>query len=244
MRKITSLLIALFIAVNIFSQYTGTPNTQLDLSKINLEDFTFGFKVSPSISWVNVEHNDAIADGATMKVGLGIVANYEINSLLSVVSGINYAGVGGYMYDNVSLNDITTKDNYKVNYSLIEVPLGLRLQTPTLNKTSYYLQGGVTTTFILTANEKRKSVLPNTPALKNDILSLTSPSAVGMFAGIGVEFTILPKLRIFTEISYRNSFSSFAMGNNYVNSTDLYHQYTEPIDIKPATMDFSVGIMF
>jgi len=83
---------------------------------------------------LGVKHNDAEADGASMKYGLGVVAEYEINPLLSVVSGVNYNTFGGYVFDSLSLNDAATKDNYRLNYSQIEIPLGLKLQSPATKK--------------------------------------------------------------------------------------------------------------
>ncbi|MBP8783276.1 MAG: hypothetical protein KBG96_03525, partial [Paludibacter sp.] len=86
MRKFIIPAIILLFSTQLFSQYSGYPTyPQTTLPKINMEQFTFGLKLSPNISWVGVQHNDAIADGATLKIGGGIVANYEINKLLSVV---------------------------------------------------------------------------------------------------------------------------------------------------------------
>ena len=116
MRKFIIPAIILLFSTQLFSQYSGYPSyPQTTLPKINLDQFTFGLKVSPNISWVGVKHNDAIADGATIKIGGGIVAHYEINSLLSVVTGVNYHLTGGYLYDSLSLNNPLTKDNYRVN---------------------------------------------------------------------------------------------------------------------------------
>lgn len=247
MRKFIIPAIILLLSTPLFSQYSGnTTYPQSSLPQINMEQFTFGLKLSPNISWVGVQHNDAIADGATLKFGAGIVANYEINSLLSVVTGVNYHLTGGYLYDNQSLNDISTKDNYRVNYSAVEVPLGLRITTPKVDKISYYLHGGVNTSFIINATEKRKSTLANTKLPALDILSITSPSAAGFFAGVGIERQLLRKFSIFAEINYKNSLTSFANGTDYVNPTNpLYdHGYTQSISIKPASMEFSVGIMF
>ncbi|MBP6635811.1 MAG: outer membrane beta-barrel protein [Paludibacter sp.] len=247
MRKFIIPAIILLFSTQLFSQYSGYPTyPQTTLPKINMEQFTFGLKLSPNISWVGVQHNDAIADGATLKIGGGIVANYEINKLLSVVTGVNYNLTGGYLYDSLSLNNPLTKDNYRVNYSAVEVPLGLRLSTPTVDKTSYYLQGGVNTSFILTASEKHKSSLPNTKLPALDIIPLTSTSAVGFFAGVGIERQILRKFSIFAEMNYKQSLSSFSNGIEYVNPTNpLYdHGYNQPISIFPAAMEFSVGVMF
>lgn len=231
-----------FVSFQLSAQYVEIPTQGVDLSKLNLEQFKFGIKVSPSISWLGVTHNDAEADGATMKLGLGITAEYDINSILYVVSGINYNAFGGYMFDSLSLNSITTKNNYKVSYTQVEIPFGLKLQTPETNNMCYYIQGGVTAGFILSAKEKFKSTIANTTAPSVDVLSLTSPSMVGCFAGVGAKYKISENLKLFGEITYKNSLSSSAMGDNY--QSERHRGYYEAIGIFPACMDFSIGIQF
>ncbi len=226
-----------------FAQYNDNPIRNFDMTSLNFDQLKFGIKVSPSISWVDVTHNDAIAGGATMKIGVGLTANYEMNEILQVISGVNYKSIGGYMADNRSLSDVNYKDYYKANYQVLEVPLGLRLKTPTVNKYNYYLQGGVTTSFILSANEKMYAsttgkVLKNTDTLKD----LTYPTNVGYFAGVGTSYNVTEKFRIFAEVNYINALTSISNGENYM--IDANHAYSSPIYIVPANMEFSFGLEF
>jgi len=240
-RKIVFICLS-FITFQLSAQYVEIPTQGVDLSKLNLEQFKFGIKLTPSISWLGVKHNDAEADGATMKFGLGVTAEYEINPILYVVSGINYNSLGGYVFDSLSLNSTTTRNNYRVSYSQIEIPLGLKLQTPEANNMCYYIQGGVTTGFILSAKEKFKSSIANTTVPSVDILPLTSPSMVGCFAGVGAKYKISENLKLFGEITYKNALSNVALGNDY--KSQKHHGYYEAIEIYPASMDFSIGIQF
>ena len=205
MRFSNIILIFLFSFQIVVAQYRDNPFTQFDVSKLNPEQFSFGVKATPSISWLNIIHDDMEADGATMKIGAGIVAKYKINSILSVISGVNFNGIGGYVFDNMSLDDMTTKDNYKINYLQTEVPLGLRLQSPFLQKTSFFVQGGFLTGFILEANEKRQSIVPNSSPQKTEIIELTNPSTVGFFGGVGMQYRLIKSLKFFTEINYKNN---------------------------------------
>jgi len=243
MKRILILTLSLLIIVHGFAQYNDFPSRNFDMTKINLEQLKFGIKVSPSISWLNITHNEAIAGGATMKIGVGLTAHYEINEFLAVVSAINYNSIGGYMADSRSLGDVKYKDYFKTNYQILEVPLGIKIKTPTVNKYNYYLQGGVTTGFILSANEKMYAsasgkVLENTDVLKE----LTYPTVVGFFAGVGSRYSVTDKLKIFVEVNYKNALSSISNGENYM--TDTNHPYTEPIYIIPANMEFSFGLEF
>ena len=246
MRYKFSILLALIVSTQIFAQYSNSSYTKSEYNTFDLDDLSFGLRLSPSISWVDIQHNDATADGAALKFNVGIIADYEINSILSIISGVNYNNAGGYAFDNQSLDNTSTKDNYKINYTSVEVPLGLRLQTNNISNTDYYIQGGVSASFILKANEKYKSSIADTEIPSLDIISLTAPTYVGFFGTIGVEFTVAKTVGLFIDVTYKNSTSSIAIGNNYVNPTDLVydHGYTEPIDIRSGSMDFSVGIMF
>jgi len=243
MKRILILAITLSLFANCFAQYNDFPVRNFDMSTINLDQLKFGVKVSPSISWVNITHNDAIAGGATMKLGVGLTAHYEINDFLAVVSAVNYNSIGGYMADSRSLNDVNSKDYFKANYQVVEVPLGLKIKTPTINKYNYYLQGGVTTSFILSANEKMYSassgkVYNNIDTLKD----LTNPSIVGYFAGVGLSYSITERFKIFAEVNYKNALTSISNGENYM--IDSNHAYSSPIYIIPANMEFSFGLEF
>ncbi len=243
MKRILILVITLSIFGHGFAQYNDSPIRNFDMTQINLDQLKFGVKVSPSISWLNIDHNDAIAGGATMKIGVGLTAHYEINEFLAVVSAVNYNSIGGYMADSSSLNNLDLKDYFKANYQVLEVPLGLKIKTPTVNKYNYYLQGGITTGFILSANEKRYSsttgkVLVNYDTLKD----LTYPSIVGFFAGVGSRYSVTDNFKLFVEVNYKNALSSISNGENY--TTDGNHNYTAPIYIIPANMEFSFGFEF
>lgn len=243
MKRILILVITISIFEHGFAQYNDFPIRNFDMTKINFDQLKFGIKVSPSISWLNIDHNDAIAGGATMKIGVGLTAHYEINEFLAVVSAVNYNSIGGYMADSRSLNDVNLKDYFKANYQVLEVPLGLKIKTPTVNKYNYYLQGGVTTGFILSANEKMYSSTTGKVSTNYDTLKdLTYPSIVGFFAGVGSRYNVTDKFKLFVEVNYKNALSSISNGENYI--TDTNHNYTDPIYIIPANMEFSFGFEF
>ncbi len=247
MKKIISLLVLLFIVLKINSQTINYPPQSIDFSKIdfsflNFEQFTFGLKVSPSINWLKVNHNDLQADGAALKFGIGGIADYAILENISVVSGINYNSFGGYVFDDKSLNDPTTKDNFKLNYSQLEIPLCIKFKTTESNKMSYFIQGGLNTGFLLTATEKHDKIIKNTPSNSTKIYDLTNPSRIGYQLSVGSEFYISKKLKFYSEICYKNAFSksNLAISDNYISSGI----YTSPIEILPGTMEFSIGLLF
>lgn len=237
-------LIALsLITISLKAQYGNSPIQNLDLTKINLEQLKFGLKVSPAISWMNIIHNDAFAGGAALKFGLGVTANYEINEYLSAILAINYQNLGGYMADSRSLNNPLANDYFKTNYTAIDVPLGIKLKTREINRYNYYIQGGVATDFILSAKEKIFNASGNGTLSSQDImLDLTYPTLVGYFAGVGARYNVSSKFKLFAEVNYKNALTTVANGEKYI--TDNKHLYTDPIQIIPASMEFSFGVEF
>lgn len=243
MKRTLFLIILLNITLLSKAQYNDFPVRNFDLTQINLDQLKFGIKVSPAISWINVDNNDAFAGGATMKLGVGVTAHYEINDLLAIVSAINYNSIGGYMADSRSLNDVNANDYFKVNYGILEVPLGLKLKTPTVNNYNYYVQGGVTSGFIISANEKIFKASGSGVYKSYDLMKdLTYPSIAGFFVGLGSRYTINNKFKLFVEVNYKHALTSISNGENYI--TDPNHNYSQAIYIIPANMEFSFGIEF
>lgn len=236
------LFFAFFLTMQLGAQIRPSYDPNSILQGISFSNVRFGVKISPDISWLSVQNNDLQADGATLKYGLGFVAMYEVNPLLSVITGINYNTMGGYVFDSLSLNTITNKDNYRINYTMIEVPLGIKVQTQAINRISYYLQGGISTGFVITANEKYVSTLPNTDLPPVDIIHLTSTSVAGCFFGIGTAYKIAGNIELFGELNYKTSLTNIANADEYAN--DRTRNYTSPVRIFPACMEFSVGLMF
>ncbi len=240
--KVLFIILSILFTFRMNAQYSGAQGRTVDFSGISYESVSVGIRLSPAISWVNINHDDAQAEGASLSYGLGAIVNYKINSLLSVISGVNYQTFGGYAFDNASLDNLTNKDNFKLSYSEIEIPIGLKLQTPSLGVKSYYITGGISTGFIMSANEKHISTLEKTEPTNYNILPISSASRIGCFVGLGSNYRIGRKTSLFVEIVYKTALSSVADGKNYSN--DGLHDYSQNIEILPSSMDFSIGLMF
>ncbi|OIP84085.1 MAG: hypothetical protein AUK44_03580 [Porphyromonadaceae bacterium CG2_30_38_12] len=225
------------------AQYTDYPIRNIAIQSIHFDQLKFGIKLSPLISWVDASHNNLKVGGAAFKAGAGITAQYELNDFLSVISSINYNSIGGYVADSRSFGNVDYKDYFKLNYGIVEVPLGLRLKTPRINKYNYYLQGGVNTGFVLSANEQFLDAKTNKVIREIDILKdLTYPSTAGFFAGIGSSYALTEKLKLFGEINFKRMLTTISNGENY--RTDTEHVYTEALLVYPSSMEFSIGVEF
>ncbi len=241
-RKI-ALAILFAASFPLFAQYNiGFPRQNSSSSNISLADFDFGVKISPSVSWLNINHEDLQAGGATMKFSAGIVASYDLTPLLSIISGLNYINNGGYAFDSASLSTDTYKQNYKINYNMIEMPLGLKLETKPVKKTSYFIQGGGTAGFIINASEKHFSQIASIPDKKEEIFSLSNYSNVGYFAGVGINYQLTRSIGIFTEMNYKSILTTTANTDNY-KSVNRYLNKGE-LNIMPGNLEISFGVMF
>lgn len=248
MRKKILACLLLIISSNLLAQENYDINQNVDrfVNSIDFSKVQFGIKITPAIAWLNVVHNDMTAEGATMKFGIGAVANYPLTSSISLVSGINYHGIGGYVFDNKSLSYVDTLGSYKINYKEIEIPIALKLQTVPLRKTSYFLQGGFSVGFITNANEKFTLKAANTDPQYNDINLYTNPTRISYQLGAGMEYSIGRKSNIFALISYNNAITNIANTYNYTTAIlpDPAPRYNSRIEILPGNMEFSVGVMF
>lgn len=247
MRKNILAYLLLIISSNLLAQQDYDVNQNVDrfVNSIDSSKVQFGIKITPAIAWLNVVHNDMTAEGATMKFGIGVVANYPLTTFLSLVSGINYHGFGGYVFDNKSLSYVDTLGSYKINYKEIEIPIALKLQTVPTRKTSYFLQSGFSVGFITSANEKFTLKAANSDPQYNDIKLYTN-SRISYQLGAGMEYSIGRKSNIFALISYNNTIKNIANSDNYTSviPPNPAARYNSPIEILPGSMEFSVGVMF
>lgn len=233
----------LFISTSLFAQnYDANQNIDRLMSSIDITKIQFGIKMTPAIAWINADHNDLGVEGAAMKFGVGAVAEYPITNTFFFVSGLNFHGFGGYAYDNHSLGFTDTLTTFKINYQEIEIPFALKLQSKTIKKTSYFLQGGVSVGFVLDANEKYFPADTNQEPEYVNINNYTNPSRISYQLGAGMNYHFLGNSKIFGLISYNSAISNIANSINYTSGANP--RYASPIKILPGSMEFSVGVMF
>ncbi|HEY6913742.1 MAG TPA: porin family protein [Paludibacter sp.] len=230
----------LFLSLNISAQatYDEDGNLEQQGSSIDFSKISFGLKISPTVSWINVVNTDMQADGAALKLGVGGVVSYELLPDFYLVSGVNYNSYGGYVYDNESLNNTVFRNNYRVDYNEIEIPIAFKLKTKTNNKMAYFLQGGFSAGFINSSTEKRIALAQNAKPVYTDISLMTNPTRLNCLFGAGVEYSLGKKTNLFGLISYKNSLT------NQANSMAYADRYNSLLQMYPGSMEFSVGIMF
>ena len=241
MTKKILFIILLLSPVVLSAQVTYQPSTDPEAfnSSLNLSKMSFGVRINPSVSWLNITNQDMQADGAALKLSLGGVVNYELSNHIALVSGLNYNYYGGYAYDNRSLNAKDTLSAFKLNFREVEVPLIFKLKTKPVNKLSYYLQGGITAGFILGANEIRTPADKSYQPATTDMSYAIVPTRLNYIIGAGMDHYIGNKSYLFASVSYKRTINSVTYSTIYSQN-----RYSTPVQIYPANMEFSIGIMF
>lgn len=209
---------------------------------IDWNNFAWGFHLSPSISWLTVSHNDLRTDGATITGEFGLSGNYQMSKHFSLVTGLNLGIQGGYVFDSLSLNDATTRNNFLLNYYTLELPVMIRAATLPVNRLSYYVQAGVTPGILLGARELHKRSAPNYIDQKKDYFDLSNPAFVSLQVGVGTKLSILRTMAIFAEINYKSSLTNMASDTGY-RAAMRYADQSVP-NIVAGNMLFSVGVLF
>jgi hypothetical protein len=242
MKQQVIVLVGLLLSLNLSAQttYESKYNVKPMGGSLDLSKISFGLKISPTVSWVNVVNSDMQADGAALKFGIGALANYDLYSNLSLVSGINYNKFGGYVYDNKSLNEIDFETKFEVNYSEVEVPVTLKLKTSPVNKISYFLQGGFSAGFIVSASEKRIPIVDGAKPEYVDVSLMTRPTRLICILGAGIDHTLWKRTTLFGLITYKRTLTNVANSSVYQSSA----RYSPDVLIQPGSMEFSIGVMF
>ena len=230
-------LLLLLTCSSAFSQLSNRAT-----SKSKADKFSMGIILSPAVSWLDVEHIDLSTDGATITGSFGFAAEYSANRLLSVVTGLNFNTLGGYLFDNESLQNTATKQNFRTNYTAMEIPLLLRINTLPINNTIYYTQGGFSSAFRLTATDYYRAATFEDPNFKNKITELSKPIFLHFMAGFGAKFNTSNRYSLFAEVNYKKSLINMASETGYADS-GRYPASATP-EILSGNMVFSVGVLF
>jgi len=211
-----------------------------NISKINPENLSFGVSLSPSISWLTTNNVELYTDGATIAGTLAFHLAYKLNDRFSLASGAFLGIQGGYLYDDASMNNPTTKNNFLQNYYTVEFPVLVRFHMKPMDRITYYAHGGLVPGFSITATEfHQKSTWANSNKRVN-INHLSEPFIFSFQMGIGTSRKIWKKNAIFAEINFKTTLINLASEDGYLNSA----RYNQVPEIHGGNMFFTFGLNF
>ncbi|TVQ50695.1 MAG: hypothetical protein EA362_01735 [Saprospirales bacterium] len=124
-------------------------------SQVEVSDFTFGFELSPTISWMATDDNRINGNGSNLGLRIGTTGEYYLTENYSLVAGIHFAfNQGGQLFYerggnhlsrtelSIDLVDGNLPDNVDIRYRMqfLEIPLGFKMRTNQIGNMSYYAQ--------------------------------------------------------------------------------------------------------
>jgi hypothetical protein len=211
-----------------------------NISRINPENLSFGVSFSPAISWLSTDNQELFTDGATISGSMAFHLAYQLNNRFSIATGLFLGIQGGYLYDDASLNDPATKNNFLQNYYTVEFPILARYITKPVNRVSYYAHGGLVPGFSLAATEfHQKSTWVNSNKREN-ITQLSAPFILSFQLGVGTSRKIWKKNAVFAEINFKSTMINLASEDGYLNSA----RYSNIPVIHGGNMFFTFGLNF
>ncbi len=127
----------------------------LTYSQVEVSDFTFGFELSPTISWLATDDNSINGNGSNLGLRIGTTGEYYLTENYSLIAGIHFAfNQGGQLFyerggnllprTDLSINlpeeGIPNNSDIRYRMQFLELPIGFKMRTNQIGNMSYYAQ--------------------------------------------------------------------------------------------------------
>jgi hypothetical protein len=256
MKKILALIVFTTISL-------GTINAQ-STSKVR-----FGLSINPSINWLSAQNKNKFeSNGATFGFGAALNAEIKISQTASFTTGLSFTTQGGnmiyndttyYQYSNSELQELKgpIEGNFtnllqerktKINY--VNLPLGIKLNTPEFGLLKYYGEFGLNLSFRTSSSTEdiTTNIVSNEDEVLTNIVNTddTQFLNMGFNFGVGAEYNIAGTTSLFFTIRYNNNFIN--MNNDpskylYQENTDgEYTKLKQPMHSQ--AVQFAIGVFF
>ena len=171
--------------------------------------FELSLVATPVLSWLNSDHDNASSDGSRFGFKFGVNAdlffaeNYAFNTGLT----INHVG-GNINYNEEGINNAVT---YKLQY--IEIPLGVKLRSNQLRRTSFWGLFGLTPMVNIKATDDDDNNLSK----EVELFNLGYNIGGGLHYDLGGNIALMGGLVFyngFTDVTSREGFDDKTIMNN------------------------------
>jgi len=215
--RFTILIILIFTSMN-------SIKTQVEVS-----DFTFGFELSPTISWMATDDNRINGNGSNLGLRLGTTGEYYLSENYRIIAGIHFAfnqggqlfyEEGGNLLPKTELSnpsDGILPNNVDIRYKMqfLEIPIGFKMRTNQIGNMSYYAQFPV---FILGFNTNAKADIEGGSSgfsikTENEKINKEIPF-LRMFwsVGVGAEYELGGNTYLIGGLGYQSNFGDIVKG--------------------------------
>lgn len=216
MKKIVFLLAFVFISNVLFAQY---------------KPFQLGFKVSPTISWLNANDSGLKGEGTSIGFNGGFVAEFNFTENYMIMTGINYNYAKGkisyqkLVQENDTLSPLHNQIcdiSQTINFQYIEIPIALKLRTNEFGKVRFYGLMGINSAFCFNAksdktisyeNDSKKIEREN---VKDDFTLMKE----SLLLGIGTELRVDQSSFLSIGVNFNTALNNIAKFNHYYEGAE------------------------
>ena len=215
--------------------------------------FKFGFKISPSLSWLSPDAKYYEQGGAAISLSWGFVADITLMEHYYLSTGFNVSYFKGKLsyphsmsFEQNGFNTEYVGDlNRTYNLRYIEVPLAFKMKTNELTKNiKFFGLMGINTGFNIRAKandsfsgENSQEGKYNFSEDKVDIKNETTLVKASLLIGAGIDYVIDESISMIIGINFNNGFS------NILKGTNLIHNDIEAKAV-PYYFELNLGVIF
>ncbi len=235
--------IGLFIAIILF--------IGMQYSEAQTKAFRFGFKISPTVSWLKVNTEGYESNGSAGGFGWGLLTDISLTDNYFIKTGVGMSFLNGnlifkddyeYTDDNQEQTSYGATIERKYLTKYLEIPLIIKMKTNQFGKLSYFGEFGLETGIRLSAKGNDR-VSPANAELKSFDYSknLSDIKEVNLFKetlifGAGVEYYIDESTSLIGGMQFGNGITDVLRGKNSYSDKDrnaMFHYF-----------QFTIGVMF
>lgn len=202
-------------------------------SQVFVDNFRFGFQVSPTISWMSTDNNKINSNGVNIGIKIGMVGEYYFGTSgnYALISGIGFAfnqggtlkhEVGGNFWPeaeltsskfNTGLKPLPDGVNMKYNLRYVEIPIGFKMRTNDFGNIRYFAEIPLFNIGMLT--QARGAINGTGVNTDNEnIKGATNFFNITWGFGGGVEYSVSEKTALVGGLYYQQGFTDVTRDKN------------------------------
>ena len=184
------------------------------LIQVSAQDFNFGVKVAPAVSWLSVDQKGVSSDGPLVRFNWGFTGAYNLTENFALVSGFNINSLGG------KLKPDGTNASVKSKYTEIQLPVIFQMKSGDISGFKVYLQIGLAEGVFLSAKDGHGE----------SIYSQTIPFNTAYIIASGIDYPIKGDISLIGQIKYNGGLTDINNNKSYT--------------VKSRFIELGVGVMF
>ena len=202
-----------------------------------------GIAITPAVNWLAPDNTHIMSgNGAVMKMGIGLTANFRLTDVIWLHTGLEYTGAGGkldyskgdtavYGFQSGSIIQVapnTTPPSGTVGYRLLQrtyktgyihIPIGFKLKTKEIGMFTYYGQIGGDL-FLKTSSKGDDNVsnfVTSSSLVGNNLNSVVNFFNAAVHFGGGAEYRFSGSTTAFASLVYQHGIANYTnSGTNYL----------------------------